>query len=62
MNEENNNANKISFVRGSTWMGSVEYVSIQLKSNDSIEELIKKAITATEIPEQEKFDKKLGVQ
>jgi|SaaInlStandDraft_7_1057024.scaffolds.fasta_scaffold687046_1 hypothetical protein len=60
MNKENNNAHQISFVRRSTRMNSAEYVSTQLKIKDSIEELIKKASTATEIPEPEKFDKKLG--
>ena len=55
---ENSSANEISFVKSSTSMDSIEYVSIQLKSSDeTIDELIRKAISASKI-QKEKPKKK----
>jgi hypothetical protein len=44
-------------------MDSEEFVSIQLKSSeDSIETLLQKAISASDPPASEKKDKKWGIQ
>ncbi len=51
MSDETSNqvANKVSFQKSSTRMDLVEFVSIQLESTtDSIQELLEKAINATE--------------
>ncbi len=54
---------EVFIVKRSTKMDSEEFVSIQLKSSeDSIEALLQKAITASDPPTSEKKDKKLGIQ
>ena len=54
---------EVFIVKRSTKMDSEEFVSIQLKSSeDSIETLLQKAISASDPPTSEKKDKKWGIQ
>jgi len=54
---------EVFIVKRSTKMDSEEFVSIQLKSSeDSIDILIQKAISASDPPVFEKKDRKLGIQ
>ena len=54
---------EVFIVKKSTKMDSEEFVSIQLKSSeDSIETLLQKAISASDPPASEKKDKKWGIQ
>jgi len=54
---------EVFIVKKSTKMDSEEFVSIQLKSSeDSIEALLQKAISASDPPASEKKDKKWGIQ
>ena len=62
---ENNESNtkEVSIVRRNTKMDSEDFISIQLRSSeDSIDELISKAMNATTTSPQKKSDKKLGIQ
>ena len=64
MSEESEiTAKEVSIVKRSTTMDSDDYVSIQLKSSeDSIDELLQKAINAASAPSHKKSDKKVGIQ
>ena len=54
---------EVSVVKRITKRDSEDFLSIQLKSSeDSIDELLQKAIDATSTPSHEKSDKKVGIQ
>ncbi len=54
---------EVFIVKRSTKMDSEDFVSIQLKSSeDSIDSLIQKALSASDSPTSKKKDKKLGIQ
>ncbi len=53
---------EVAIVKRSTKMDSEEFVSISLKSSDdSIEELLQKAMNAASTPSHKKSDKKVGI-
>ncbi len=53
---------EVSVVKRITKRDSEDFLSIQLKSSeDSIDELLQKAIDATSNPSHEKSDKKVGI-
>jgi len=55
--------NEVVIIKRRTLINCEEYVSIQLKSSDgTIGGLLKKAISATQLPSQKNNDMKLGVQ
>ena len=55
-------AKEVSVVKRITKRDSEDYLSIQLKSSeDSIDELLQKAINATSTPSHKKSDKKVGI-
>jgi len=55
--------NEVIIVKRRTLTNCEEFVSIQLKSSDgTIGGLLKKAISATQLPSQKNNDKKLGIQ
>ncbi len=55
-------AKEVFIVKRSTKMDSEDFVSIHLKSpDDSIDELLQKAINATSTSSHEKSDKKVGI-
>jgi len=55
--------NEVVIIKRRTLTNCEEYVSIQLKSSDgTIGRLLKKAISATELPSLNNNDKKLGIQ
>ena len=61
--QNESNTKEVSIVKRSTKMDSEDYVSIQLKSSeDSIDELLSKAMNAATTPTTSKSDKKLGIQ
>lgn len=64
MSEENDSKiHEVVIVKRKTIMDAEEFVSIQLKSSeDTIESLLKKAMSASKTTPLEKNDKKLGIQ
>ena len=55
--------NEVVIIKRRTLINCEEYVSIQLKSSDgTIGGLLKKAISATQLPSQKNNDMKLGVR
>ncbi len=61
--QNESNAKEVSIVKRSTKMDSEDFVSIQLKSSeDSIDELLSKAMNAATTSTTSKSDKKLGIQ
>ena len=55
--------NEVVIVKRRTFTNCEEFVSIQLKSSDgTIGGLLKKAISATQLPSIENNDRKLGIQ
>jgi hypothetical protein len=61
--ESESSIKEVFIVKRSTKMDSEEFVSIQLKSSeDSIEALLQKAITASDPPTSEKNPNKVGIQ
>ena len=55
--------NEVVIIKRRTLINCEEHVSIQLKSSDgTIGGLLKKAISATQLPSQKNNDMKLGVQ
>jgi hypothetical protein len=64
--ESNTNESKINeviIVKRRTFTNCEEFVSIQLKSSDgTIGGLLKKAISATQLPSIKNNDRKLGIQ
>jgi hypothetical protein len=60
---EESKVNEVVIIKRRTLTNCEEYVSIQLKSSDgTIGGLLKKAISATQLPSQKNNDMKLGVQ
>ena len=60
---EESKVNEVVIIKRRTLINCEEYVSIQLKSSDgTIGGLLKKAISATQLPPQKNNDMKLGVQ
>jgi hypothetical protein len=60
---EESKVNEVVIIKRRTLINCEEYVSIQLKSSDgTIGGLLKKAISATQLPSQKNNDMKLGVQ
>jgi len=64
MSDENESKiHEVVIVKRKTIMDAEEFVSIQLKSSeDTIESLLKKAMSATKSKPLEKNDKKLGIR
>ena len=61
--ESESEPKEVAIVKRSTKMDSEEFVSIQLKSSDdSIDELLQKAMNAASTPTPQKSDRKLGIQ
>ena len=60
---EESKVNEVVIIKRRTLTNCEEYVSIQLKSSDgTIGGLLKKAISATQLPSLNNNDKKLGIQ
>jgi hypothetical protein len=60
---EESKVNEVVIIKRRTLINCEEYVSIQLKSSDgTIGGLLKKAISATQLPPQKNNDMKLGVR
>ena len=60
---EESKVNEVVIIKRRTLINCEEYVSIQLKSSDgTIGGLLKKAISATQLPSLTNNDKKLGIQ
>ena len=60
---EESKVNEVVIIKRRTLINCEEYVSIQLKSSDgTIGGLLKKAISATQLPSLNNNDKKLGIQ
>lgn len=61
--EKESNIHEVVIVKRKTIMDAEEFVSIQLKSSeDTIESLLQKAMSASKTNPLEKSDKKLGIQ
>ena len=60
---EESKVNEVVIIKRRTLTNCAEYVSIHLKSSDgTIGGLLKKAISATQLPSLNNNDKKLGIQ
>ena len=62
-NTNQSKVNEVIIVKRRTFTNCEEFVSIQLKSSDgTIGGLLKKAISATQLPSIKNNDRKLGIQ